>query len=693
MRHLNVECIDGIRRETVYTISELSLLKHNLECKESEKRGVKYLEIPCAFDIETTNIYKQDENGNIDPSIDPYSFMYQWQFCINDEVCFGRTWDEFIELLDNLTRRMDLDYKRRLVIWCHQLRFEFQHFKRFVKVIDGFYKEGNIPLKVVIDGGIEFRDSYILSNMNLAKFCENERDVIHYKLSGDDYDYEKIRTPETQLSDYELAYCYNDVRGLVECIKSRMKDDTLASMPMTSTGYVRRDARISMKKNPQNRALFQASALSPELYTMCRDAFRGGNTHANVRMANQLLTNVSSYDIQSSYPACMMINKYPISPFFPIKKSTFFNRDLSEYALLIQIRFKEIKYVGKCGIPYIPKSKCRGITRDSIKRGDTIMDNGRVLYHHGILEMVITDIDLKIIKREYIFEDMYIKSIYASRYGYLPDEYKEVIIQYYEAKTRLKGDKDHIYEYNRAKNKLNALYGMMAMRIDHETVTYDGHDFNSKNVPLDEQLEKYYKSYNSFLSYQHGVFVTCHARARLQIMLEKVGKDVVYCDTDSVKFINDHDADFAIMNEKLKQEASEAGAYAADSNGVIQYMGTWDNEGKYDQFKTLGAKSYVFKKKDNIVSTISGVDKKAGAAFFVKNGLDAFSKGTRIKDSGHLTAFYNDDDIHEIIIDGCKIKTASNVAIVNNTYTIGVDDYYLNLIEKALANQEDIYYI
>lgn len=692
MQHLQVECIDGIRREAVYTIRELSLLRHNLECKESKKRGITYLEIPCAFDIETTNIYKRDENGNIDPSVQPHSFMYHWQFCINDEVCFGRTWDEFTELLDNLTRRMDLDYKRRLVIWCHQLRFEFYHFQRFVKVVDGFYKEGNLPLKVVIDGGIEFRDSYILSNMNLAKFCANERGVIHYKLSGDDYDYEKIRTPQTPLTDYELAYCYNDVRGLVECIRSRMQDDTLASMPMTSTGYVRRDARCSVKKNRKNRAIFTASALTPELYTMCRQAFRGGNTHANIRMANQLLHDVSSYDIQSSYPTCMMINKFPISPFFRIKASTFFNRDTSEYALLIQIRFKNLKYIGKCGIPYIAMAKCTAVTRDRV------IDNGRILYA-GIAEMVITDIDLEIIKREYIFDDMYVNEIYASRYGNLSNEYKSVIMQYFEAKTLLKGNKEKIYEYNKAKNKLNALYGMMCMRIDHESISYDGHDFITENVPLEDQIQKYYKSYNSFLSYQHGVWVTCHARARLQTMLEIVGKDVVYCDTDSVKCINDHGTDFDRINAKLQKEAAAAGAYASDADGVIQYMGTWDDEGTYKEFKTLGAKSYVYKyynkkkNKEEIISTISGVDKKAGAAFFAANGLEAFTKGTRIKDSGHLTAFYNDDDIHEIVVDGVKIKTASNVAIVNNTYTIGVTDDYLELIEKALANQEEIYYI
>lgn len=687
MRHINVECIDGIHREAVYEIRELSLLRHNLECKESQKRGVKYLEIPCAFDIETTNIYKRNEDGTINSEFRPYSFMYHWQFCINDEVCFGRTWDEFIDLLNNLTYRMSLSNNRRLVIWCHQLRFEFQHFKRFVKVIDGFYKEGNLPLKVVIDGGIEFRDSYILSNMNLAKFCENERGVIHYKLSGDDYDYEKIRTPfSTPLSEYEEAYCYNDVRGLVECIRSKMREDTLAGMPMTSTGYVRRDARIAVKKNPKNRAIFTASALDAHLYQMCRDAFRGGNTHANIRMANQLIRNVSSRDIQSSYPTCMMVNRFPISPFFKIKKSTYFNRDTSEYALLIQIRFVNLKYKGKCGIPYIAYAKCTATTRDHI------LDNGRLLYA-GIAEMVITDVDLEIIKREYIFDDYYINEIYASRYGMLSDEYKSVIMQYFDAKTSLKGDPTKIYEYNRAKNKLNALYGMMAMRVDHETVTYDGHDFKTDLKPLEDQLSKYYKSYNSFLSYQHGVWVTCHARARLQTMLEIVGKDVVYCDTDSVKFINDHNEDFDQMNKKLVKEAEAVGAYAADKNGVIQYMGIWEDEGTYDEFKTLGAKSYVYKKNDAIVSTISGVDKKAGAAFFAKHGLDAFTKGTAIKNSGHLTAFYNDDDIHYIEVNGEKIKTASNVAIVNNVYTIGVTDNYLALIEKALANEEEIYYI
>ena len=689
MQPLNVECSDGIHKENVYSIRELSLLRYNLECKESKKNGIKYLEIPCAFDIETTNIYEKDENGNINPDIRPFAFMYHWQFCIGEEVCFGRTWSEFKELLDNLTRRMDLDHKRRLVIWCHNLNFEFQFFRRFVDVVGGFYKDDRVPLKVVIKGGIEFRDSYALSNMTLAKFCENERGVIHYKLSGDDYDYDKIRTPVTPLTYAEQAYCYNDVRGLCECIASRMRDDTLGSMPMTSTGYVRRDARNAVIKNKKNRAIFTAAALSPVQYLKCREALRGGDTHANLRASDQILHDIDSYDIQSSYPACMMIDRFPMSPFFKIKLQTFFDRDLSDYALLIHIRYENIRYTGSCGMPYIPLAKCKAITRDKI------IDNGRVMYA-GIIEMIITDIDYEIIKNDYDFDDFYIQQVEAARYGYLSDEYKSVIMEYYTGKTALKGVAGKEYEYMKSKNKLNSLYGMMCQRIDHDKVTYDGSDYVTDPCDLEKEIEKYYRSRNSFLSYQHGVWVAAHARRRLRDMLNIIGRDVVYCDTDSIKCINGHEKDFEKKNKELIKEAKAAGAYAADKNGVVRYMGIWDHETadhKYDDFKTLGAKKYVYRIEDKYISTIAGVNKKAGSRFFKEWGIDVFENGTRIKDSGHLTAFYNDDDIHTIKIQGVEIETASNVALVDNTYTLGVTDEYLDLLEKALANADDMYYI
>ena len=62
----------------------------------------------------------------------------------------------------------------------------------FIEYEDGFFLEERQPAKILTKGGIEFRCSYALSNMSLQKFCENEVGVIHYKLDGDKYDYEKI---------------------------------------------------------------------------------------------------------------------------------------------------------------------------------------------------------------------------------------------------------------------------------------------------------------------------------------------------------------------------------------------------------------------------------------------------------------------------------------------------------------------
>lgn len=718
MREINVDIVEGFSdsqkkkpiyktvREKIYTIEELPMLGKLLSCKDSQKRNVNYLNIPCAFDIETTNIYQKDSEGNILKDPYPYAFMYHWQFCLDDCVCFGRTWPEFMRLLSELEKRMNLSFNNRLVIYVHNLPFEWAFMNRFINYEDGFFREERKPLKILTSEGIEFRCSYALSNMSLNKFCQNEEGVKHYKLSGEDFDYGKIRTPETKLTEAEEAYCYNDVRGLCECIESRLKHDTLSTIPMTSTGYVRRDLRASVKGDKKYRRLFKDNALNEDLYKLCREAFRGGNTHANVDYSRQLLHDVTSKDIASSYPASMMMDLYPQTAFFKVNVSTYLNRDMSEYALLMEVRFVNIEYIGKSGIPYIAFTKCRnyGLYKKKEYREHRTIDNGRVL-KSDLLEMVITDIDLEIIKRDYKFDDIFIKNIYASTYGPLSDSIKNVIMSYFRSKTLLKGDQDHEYEYNKDKALLNSSYGCMVMRIDQEMIRYNPstYEYLPEEADLEETLAKFYKSRNNFLSYQHGLWITCHSRARLQRMLDTVGEDVVYCDTDSIKYKGDHEKEFEDINKTLKEEAIRAGAFAPDKDGNIKYMGVWEDDGHYEEFKTLGAKKYVYKQKVKnketgedeikIVSTIAGVNKKAGSEFFKENGLQSFDIGTKIINSGHLTAFYNDSPIKEIEVNGCKFLTASNVALIDNSYTVGVTGEYLDLLEKALAKQEDMDYI
>jgi len=695
MKELNVPVVvDGkeiTQQETVYEISEINFLDMALSCKDSKKRSISYIEIPCAFDIETTNIFERDEDGKISDSFRPYSFMYHWQFCIGDKVIFGRRWEEFTLLLRTMSVQMNLSKKYRLVIWVHNLPFEFMHMHRFLNIVDGFYKEAYKPLRIVTDLGIEFRCSYALSNMTLSKFCQNSNGVTHYKLSGDDYDYLKRRTANTELSEYELGYCYNDVRGLCECIADRMRSDTLASMPMTSTGYVRRDCRAAMRKNKKNREHFLNSALDEHLYTLMRDAFRGGDTHANYLYANETIRGkIYSYDITSSYPASMMIDDYPISAFSKVSAEYFPELDRSKYCFVCRIRLVgNVRYIGKCGIPYIPVSKCKILSTDRVE------DNGRVLTA-DFLEIAVTSIDYDIILSEYRYDEIYISDIWGARKGKLPKEFRDCLMEYYRAKTKLKDDPTAAYEYARAKERLNALYGMMVMRIDQDLVLFDGNEFSTEQKSTAEKLEKYYKSRNSFLSYQHGVFVTANSRKRLRDMLNVIGHDVIYCDTDSIKYLHDHKADFDRKNEELQKQAIAAGAYADNIKGERFYLGTWDCETpknhEYTEFKTLGAKKYVFKKDGVYYSTIAGVSKKVGQKFFNEHGIEAFAIDTVIENSGHLVAYYNHDQIHQITVDGCTMTTASNVALVDDTYTIGVTDEYLDLLRNAIDKKANIIY-
>ena len=711
MREIKVDIVDHFDQmgkpvyktvsEKVYKIEELPLIDKLLKCKDSTKRNVNYMNIPCAFDIEATNIYQKNKEGEILSDPAPFAFMYHWQFCIDDCVCFGRTWNEFMSLIKRLESGLNLSLKNRIVIYVHNLSYEWAFMNRFINYEDGFYREARKPLKILTSEGIEFRCSYALSNMSLSKFCQNEIGVKHYKLV-DTYDYDKIRTPRTLLTPSEEAYCYNDVRGLCECIASRLKHDTLSTIPLTATGYVRRDLRASVKGDKKYRTLFRNNALDGKLYTMCRTAFRGGDTHANIDHSNQLLRNIHARDETSAYPCCMMVDNYPMTAFTKMNVSTYLNNDTSEYAFLFEVRFINLVYIGNTGIPYIALSKCTGYTKED--RKDLVIDNGRILYAK-FAQMTITDIDLEIIKHEYMYDDIFMRDIYASVYAPLSDKIKNTVMEYYRNKTFLKGDSEKIYEYNKSKNSLNSCFGCMVMRIDQSFIYYSDsdHEYYTDDADLEETLAKFYKSRNNFLSYQHGVWITANARLRLRKMLWEVGEDAVYCDTDSIKFMGDHDDLFEKQNKILIEQAIKHGAYATTKSGKVKYMGVWENEcdntdtGSYAEFKTLGAKKYVYSEmiggKKITSSTIAGVNKKTGSNYFTENGIDSFAIGTSLKDSGHLTAYYNDDNIHEITIDHCKFLTASNVALIDNTYTIGVTGEYLDLLEKAIELREDLEYI
>lgn len=667
---------DTTRTEYAYTVPEIQEKINKTGFLTLDSTG-DYIAIPATFDIETST-YK-DNYESLKQGRDVYkAFMYQWQMCVEGIVIFGRTWQEFQNLLRFLEKAYFLSSKRKLVIYVHNLSFEWQFLYPFVHVNKVFATDNHKVLKATADDFFEFRCSYYLSNMSLAKFVENTPEA-HYLKAAGDLDYRVLRTPATLLTETENGYCYNDVRGLFERIMYKLNDDTLSSIPLTSTGYVRRDCRNAMRKNPKNHDQFIKCQLNIEQYKLLKSAFRGGNTASNRYCTNFIIDNVHSYDISSSYPFVMLAFKYPATSFkFSTIESTdeleYYN---SKYCTVALYSFENIRLKKDIPIPYLPYSKCEKILNSKNY-------NGRIL-SADFLQIALTNIDYEIIKSQYDFDGLYVEQFYFAHADYLPVELREQILKYFTDKSTLKGVKGSEYEYMKSKNKLNSIFGMMVTDILHEEYIFNDGEYD---IIEKTDIEKYYKSRNNFLSYQWGVFVTAYARRQLQIAIDSIcarggAYDIIYCDTDSVKFVGDYDYVFDNINNNIRAYCRENNIiHSVRVNDKVYEMGNFDKEESYNQFITLGAKKYAYNINNKIGITVAGLNKKTGAEELAKKGgLQAFTIGEVFYNSGRTVAYYNVEPVHTIMIGGCDIVTASNIAIVDTTYTLGITDTMLSILE------------
>lgn len=637
----------------------------------------RYIEHLMTFDIETSTIEKTD--GVFE------GYMYHWQVCIDGYVCFGRTWKEFITFLRKMNRALkNYNEQHKLVCFIHNFSYEFQFLYSWIKLTEVFAIDKRKPLKAISkDFNIEFRCSYLLSNMNLKKFIENTPNAHYYKGIGD-LDHKKVFTPKTSLTMSELGYCYNDVMGLYEAIIYLLKDDTLTTIPLTSTGYVRRECRTNMRKNKKNRKQFLDLKLDDKLYQLCKDAFRGGNTASNRYKTNFINYDVSSYDMSSAYPYAMISGLYPITPF---QEETITSLDMlddynNRYCTLAYYSFEKVKLKKGVPFPYIPYSKCIEFIAPNYEtkfKGKEYCYNGRIL-EAEFIKIAMTNYDYQIFIDQYDYDEdnVRVEDFYYSHKGFLPKELTDTVIEFFTLKSQLKGIEEKEYEYMKSKNKLNSLYGMIVTDIIRQEILFMDQWEKGEN----STLEEYYSKRNNFLTYQWGLFVTAICRTNLQKAIDKIGLDCVYIDTDSVKFVGEHDNVFEQINQEMIDWCTQNDIINYVNVGNHKYfLGLYDKEKSYSEFITLGSKKYAFNQNKKIGITVAGLNKKSGAQELErKGGLSNFKIGTEFFDSGRKTVYYNDDKKHFLTVQGCQIENASNIALVDTTYTLGMTDVMLSIL-------------
>lgn len=644
------------------------------------------------FDIETSSYYILDEK--VYPAIKydnlsdkekqraiKRSHMYIWMFGINDIVYFGRTWDELKQFL----KRLDDHISDRKYVFIHNLAFEFQYLKsnfhfdevsarKSHKVITAIMKDYNIMLKC----------SYMMSNVAL-KYLPKMFDLPVEKKVGD-LDYSLIRNPNTPMTDIELGYCEYDCLVLYHYILKELEVyEDVKHIPTTNTGKVRRELQDLTRTNFKYRRVVKKSInTNPIIYNRLCDAFLGGYTHANWIYADEVLKNVDSYDIASSYPYVLVTQKYPNSEFQKcfIKKREQMSKSLC-YLLVVKFKNVKCRYYNN----FISASKCRNL------RGAKY-DNGRLI-SASEFEMTLTDIDF------YFYLDTYdlkyeILECYCSSKNYLPKTLIEFILDKYVGKTELKGVEGREMEYGRIKGMYNSIYGMSVTNNIRDDVIYDDSSGTWSEVPLDndtiiKKLESEKKK--AFLSFAYGVWVTAYARDNLLRRVIANDDYVVYCDTDSCKLVDGYDKSvFEEYNNQVADRITfvcrvlklDPNKYApSDIKGNKHMMGLFEKECNYQKFITQGAKKYAYEIDGKIHITVAGVPKSGAKAL---KSLDDFRDDFvfNYNDTNKNLVLYTEEQSPIEVEDYLGLKylvtDKSGCCILPNTYKLSKSLDYANLV-------------
>ena len=437
------------------------LLRDYKYIKSNKK--IEYLNVPIAFDIESSSFYNEDG--------EKCACMYAYTFNINGRHILGRCWNEFLSNYNDLINYYHPDKDHRVLIFVHNLSFEFQWFSKLFEWEKVFALSKREVVYALTKDGVEFRCSYVLSGYSLAKLGD-ELTLYPVKKMVGDLDYKKIRLPRynefegTYLTDEEKRYIYHDglvvVSYIMQCIINERNNIT--NIPLTKTGYVRRYCRNACLYNGDHRKnsskyLKYRSIIKPLIinsineYMEIKRAFIGAHTHANPLSVGLVVKDVYSMDFTSSYPYQMISSdNFPMSRGIKVKiqsKAQFYDL-IEKYCCIFDITFYNIESITPFE-HFIPSSKC-------YVKENAVYDNGKIVSASKI-SMTMNEVDFKTYSKFYKWESIGIKNFRRYMKGYLPKNFILAILHLYNDKTKLKGIKEKYAEYMHSKSNLNSAYG------------------------------------------------------------------------------------------------------------------------------------------------------------------------------------------------------------------------------------------
>lgn len=683
-----------------------------LHIKKNGKESISYSNTIFTFDCETTSYFITPENeimvfnnlydNDFYRSCIKRGLMYIWMVGINEDVVYGRTYQEYREFEKKVK---EITGNIRRIYYIHNLAFDFNFILNAFQDTgwEVFARDRHKVIYAINNAyDIELRCSYMLTGKSLDDFCKDYQLPVRKKVG--ELDYNVMRTPITELTEQELEYCEYDIKCLYEIIKYfKNKYKTIHNIPLTKTGIVRKPITHEFFKNKKyHDTIKQMSPKSFDELKIITDAYYGGYTHSNYLNTNQILEDILSYDITSSYPYECTTKKFPVTYFEEIDDNIEdINREF--YAYIVDITFYDIE--SKTSNRFLPMGKHiyrDPITDESCPARGVEIDNNKVIKAKEI-RYRLTDIDYDIVKETYNIKDYKINHLYIAGKDYLPYYFIQYILKLYKEKTQYKGIEDKVGLYQDAKTGVNAIYGMFVTKDIQDDVICNNLDYELwKVIPKTRQeiTDELIAQRPKNTLYSWGVWVAAYGRKHLWNIINKLGDNVVYCDTDSVKFkrlegfekIFEEDNKEVIKYEeavckRFKSKGLTMDDYKPkDIHGKEHQLGLFDKEKTYKRFKTIGAKKYAYEYEDGKVHiTVAGINKKKGAEAL--KCLEDFEIGKFFDydDCGKLEVYYFEDQLNTVMPDGYVDDTKYGVCLKPTTYTLDITADYSEILHSGIG--------
>ena len=659
----------------------------------AEKFRFNYLKIGVAFDIETTSYYSPKYDKDL-------ATMYIWQLAIDKDTIIGRTWGEFIRVINTLN---DYAAASEGVIMClvQNLSFEFQFIKSLFdwnKNKEGYpdiFAKDDRTILYAKYKNIEFRDTLALTGMGLARFKKNYGLSID-KLTGD-LDYSLYRHTETPVTNQELSYCINDVQILSEFFYKYLVPEYLKigkKIPLTSTGIVRADIKESFMELPKEerkklQTRIRNSQPTEAIYKLWRNyLFRGGLVHASTIACNYLWeSEFASYDLKSAHPGGMFAKPYPwkynrrdVKKWEEVLKAS----RSGDYGFFGVFKFYNIRSSG-----YHSLESKNKIIEASL---DAVYENGRLVYA-SYIKVCLMELDFFNYEDLYEWESFKVTVLYQAKLEVLPDYIRKIICKYFVLKETLPKDTP---EYSASKRKLNGIFGMFATGLpEHEVV------FNPETNGMEMSAQA--KSYNELIQYlimlpQWAIQTAAYTRRDIVKSIKACGFDSMYYDTDSNKIMNykAHADWFENFNKERIELNHKTNTFDYDKKH-FERLGCFELEYIGTRFNVLGAKRYLVEHDSKVQVTVAGMVKGSLEAYCNKNNLDIwemFDDNLKLPagDSWKKTTVYTDTSFEDTLTDylgnPLKISEGSCVAIIDIPFTMSLEEEFINRIEALRSERE-----